>query len=202
MENAVERAKKLNSGKEVDKEELVTMSKDELKQLMTDTMEEYKKEIESAKDEIERLKKTYERDEDIRYLKNRGQFADENLEVRQLGPLGPIDHQQVAIDNAGVRDKLKGKKARFVSTNSELNSLRRAQGYEPVLDKDGNEVRYMDGVLMAMPEKRWEEEIAKPTKVRRDIHRRAIRENFEETGRKHGVETYGEGIQFDEGEPG
>lgn len=202
MDNKLEQAKRLNTGKEVDKEELVTMSREELKSLMTETMEEYKNKIEAAEGEIERLKATYERDEDIKYLRNRGQFADKDIEIKQRGPLGPIDHQQVAIKNADVEKKLKGKRARFVSTNSELHSLRRAQGYEPVLDKEGNEVRYMDGVLMAMPEERYKKEILEPNRARRELHRRAIRENYEEAGRRRGVETFGEGIQFDEGEPG
>lgn len=203
--DAKKRAEEINSGQEENKptvppkEEMVTMSKEELKQLLGEVKKDFAEQIKNTEDRMERMKLSYERDDAVHQIKNKGEFADPNLKIQQLGPLGPIDHQQRAIKAAGVEDKLKGKAARFVNTNAELSSLRRSQGYEPVLDKKGNEVRYMDGVLMAMPQDRYDEEIVKPTKIRRDIHKAAIGQDFKETAAKHNVDVFGDGIQYDGG---
>jgi hypothetical protein len=205
--DAKKRAEEINGGavetekvsKVPPKEEMVTMSKSELKDLMGEIKSDFAEQIKNAEDRYEKLKLTYERDDAIHQVKNKGEFADTSVKIRQLGPLGPIDHQQRAIQTAGVDDKLKGKAARFVNTNAELTSLRRSQGYEPVLDKKGNEVRYMDGVLMAMPQDRYDKEIIEPTRIRKEIHKAAIGQDFKETAAKNRVETFGDGIQYDGG---
>lgn len=208
--DAKKRAEELNSGQAEDKqdnkkpavppkEEMVTMSRAELNDLLNEVKSDFAEQIKNAEDRMEKLRLSYERDDAVHRIKNKGEFADPALKIQQLGPLGPIDHQQRAIKAAGVEDQLKGKAARFVNTNAELSSLRRSQGYEPVLDKKGNEVRYMDGVLMAMPQSRYDEEIAKPAKVRKQIHKAAIGQDFKETAAKNNVEVFGDGIQYDGG---
>lgn len=206
-----ERAKALNSGvsnpqkqnNTVDvpkKEEMVTMSKADLEKLLSDVRSDFEKRIAESDDRIEKLKLKYEKESAEKHIRTKGEYADKDLKIRQVGPLGPIDHQARSIDVAGVRDKLKGKRARFVSTNAELRSLRRSQGYEPVLDKEGNEVRYMDGTLMAMPADRYENEIAEPARVRKELHKRAITNRFREDAAAAGVEVIGDGIKYDGGD--
>lgn len=197
--DAKKRAEEINSGGVPSKEEMVTMSKAELDTVLQKVKDEFAEKLDKANDQIEKLKLSYEKDSTVKHIKNRGQYADDSITINQLGPLGPKDHQALSIKNAGVEEKLKGKVGRFVNNNPELRSLRRSQGYEPVRDKEGNEVRYMDGVLMAMPKDRYKQEVAEPAKVRKDIHKRAIRGRFEEVAAKHNVEVFGDGIQYDGG---
>lgn len=198
--SVTDRAISLNKDTVPPKEELVSMTKDEMDILVKNIEEKYAKKFEEAMDSVERLRTSLEKDSELQYVKNRGQFADSDIEIRQLGPLGPVDHQMGVIKSSGVEDKLKGKQARFVNNNPELRALRRHQGYEPVLDKDGNEVRYMDGTLMAMPEERYKETIVKPRTQRKALHKRSLRTRFDETARKAGIETFGDGIQYDRGD--
>lgn len=177
-------------------DELVTMSKQELKDTMKEVMDEYDKRIQEAESRMEKLQLEYEKKEKKSYINRRGQESTANrIQVNQSGPLNPIDHQSRLLEQH--KDKLKGKVPRFVTTgNEELYSLRRTQGYEPVRDEDGNEVRYMDGVLMAMPEGRYREDVQKPKEERKALHRSSIEENFKQQGESQDVRTEGN-IQFD-----
>lgn len=183
-----------------DKEEMVNMSKDQLEELKKEIRSEYEKKFEELEDRYDKLRLAMERDDALKKVSAKGEFADPKLVIRQDRPLGPIDHQEAAIENSGVRDQLKGKVPRFVSTNPELRSLRSAQGYRTVKDKNGDEVRYMDGVLMAMPAEQYEETIKAPKKARKQLYRDSIRQRFEEKAEQFGVSVEGDGVKIDKGE--
>lgn len=179
-----------------EQDELVTMSKDQLKETMREVMSEYDKRIEDAESRMEKLQLEYEKKEKQSYMNRRGkESTSRRIQVNQTGPLNPIDHQGRLVEKH--KDKLKGKAHRFVTTsNEELLSLRRSQGWEPVHDEDGNEVRFMDGVLMAMPEGRYEKDVQQPKEERKALHRSSIEENFKSQGESQDVQTEGN-IQFD-----
>lgn len=183
-----------------EKDKLVTMTKEELEDLVNDITKEFREELEKTSNRTEALQIALEKDSAIAKVNAKGQYADRDLSITQLGPLGPIDHQKAAIVNAGVDDQLKDKAYRFVSTNPELRALRRSQGYEPILDSRGNEVRYMDGTLMAMSKAKHQELVRKPVETRKAIHRAAIKQEFENKAIRAGVVPTGEGIVLDKGE--
>lgn len=153
----------------------------------------YEKKFAELEDRFDKLKAKYEKQDEIAKL---DQTKTPNIKVMQNRPLGPIDHQASLVEK--YKDKLKGKHFRFVNNHESVLSVRAAQGYEKIHDEKSGEVRYMDGVLMAMPERRYEETIKANTKDRRARHRGAILNDFKEQGRDLGVETYGRGIDYDE----
>lgn len=180
-----------------EKDELIQMSKSDLDTLIEGVVQKHNSEISEMKSHVERLEGELKKREQVSYLQRRGQesLRSKGVEVHQSRPLNPIDHQsQLVKENA---DKLKGKQPRFVTNNESLRSLRRAQGYEPVRDEDGNEVRYMDGVLMGIPERRYKEEIESDREYRKSLRRQQLKSNLEQRGAESGVETFGD-IDFDD----
>lgn len=182
------------------KDELVTLSREELKNIIQDTIEETNRALREAPYE-EKLALVLDRDEKVRYLESQGETHIEkhSVKVKQSRPMGPIDQHgrmERTAKEAGAIPK--GSRTRWVNTsNSELNSLRRSQGYKPVLVED-HEVRYADSVLMAMPAKQYEEEVQKPKQERRENYNRLRGgEAFKAAADTSGVETFGEGIQYD-----
>jgi hypothetical protein len=180
-----------------EKDELVSMSKADLDVLVDSVRARYDEEIESLKGHVERLSKELEKKEKVSYLNRRGQegLKSKGIEINQKRALNPVDHQSKLVEEH--KEKLKGKRSRFVTNNESLRSLRRAQGYEPVRDEDGNEVRYMDGVLMGIPERRYEEEIASDREYRKSLRRQQLRENFKDKAAESGMDTFGD-IDFDD----
>jgi mRNA-degrading endonuclease RelE of RelBE toxin-antitoxin system len=173
------------------------MSKEDLDTLIDSVVKKHNSEISEMKGHVKRLEAELKKREEVSYLERRGQesLKSKGVEVHQARPLNPIDHQaQLVKEN---KDKLKGKVARFVTNNESLRSLRRAQGYEPVRDEDGDEVRYMDGVLMGIPEQRYKQEIESDREYRRSLRRQQLKNNLEERGAESGVETFGD-IDFDD----
>ena len=180
----------------IQREDLVQMTHEQLAQLKADIVSEFDQRIRDAEDRFKALEETYKKQEALAFVDRRGEPTGvEGVEIMQRGPLGPIDHQGRIVKE--YADKLKGKKARFVTTSDpELRALRRSQGYEPVRDEDGNEVRYMDGVLMAMPERKYEETIKAPKIARKKRHAAGIENKFKETAEALGVESHGK-ISYD-----
>lgn len=171
------------------------MSNEEIEALKDSIRAEFSAEIKDTNDRFEALKKSFEMQETLLHVDRKGAKNEtaEKIKIRQRGPLGPIDHHGRLAEK--YKEQLKGKKARFVTTADEtLESLRRGQGYEPIRDEDGNEVRYMDGTLMAMPMRRFEEEVQQPKREKREIHRSQIMKRFKEIGDSEGVET---SVKFD-----
>lgn len=181
--------------KQPPREELVTMSKEQLDKLIEDIRAEASAKIEEAVSQVDKLKVKYEQQEAESYVKRQGA---ESIEVRPNRDFGPPDRLDLIANEHG--GKLKGKASRFVTDRPEIRSLRRSQGYEPVRDEDGAEVRYMDSVLMAMPERKYREEIAKPIADRRQINRRAVVDRFKGSAERSGVKVEGDGIKYDTGE--
>lgn len=173
--------------------EAIQLTPDQLNKALKAIVEDYTTKMATAENKIEELKLTLEMHGAKDELGKPTKSKVEIVAVRH----GPMDHQQALVDLHQA--KLVGKSARFVNNRPDIRSLRRSQGYEPILDKDGNEVRYIDGVLMAMPEKRFEKEIREPKKRLKEFRRKAIARKFHERGKQMGVETYGD-ITYDKGE--
>lgn len=171
-------------------DKLKGMSDAEIEALKDSIRAEFAPQLKDAADQIDRLKKSLEMQETLQKIDRRGEENETAhvIKISQRGPLGPVDqHGRLAEQ---FKEQLKGKKARFVTTADEtLNSIRRGEGYKPVLDEEGNEVRYIDGTLMAMPEREYEEKVAKPKRERAAIHRSQIKDRFENVGKAEGVET-------------
>lgn len=185
------------------KEELVTMSRKELNELIQGVKDEFAEEIKEAKAGNEKLQKVLEQNSVVDDIKHRGATAESRIKVHGSNQpyvnLKPIDKQAEMVKEH--KDKLKGKVPRFVNNDPDLRSLRRYQGYEPVRDDDGNEVRYVDGVLMGIPIERYNEEIAKPREAKKNIARSGIADQFRESVERYSggsVEATGD-ISYDEG---
>jgi len=176
-------------------DELVTMTKEQLEALKSEIKGEFEARMIAAEDRVEKLRLKYESQEAESYVNRKGQ--DQRIVVHSRA-MGPPDRMDLIANEHS--DKLKGKVARFVTERPEITSLRRSQGYEPVRDEDGKEVRYMDGVLMAMPERKYQEEIAKPVRERRALNKKAAVERFKGTAQNYGFEVEGAGIQYDRGD--
>ena len=180
------------------KDELVTLSREELDSLLETIRAEAAEKVAEAVSQVDKLKVKYEQQEAESYVKRRGEDTNSQITVRPNRDFGPPDRLDLLANEH--RDKLKGKSARFVTDRPEVRSLRRSQGYEPIKDGDGAEVRYMDSVLMAMPERKYQEEIAQPVAERRAVNRRAVVERFKGSAESAGVKVDGDGIKYDTGE--
>lgn len=163
-------------------------------ELVKEIEEKYDKKFSELEDRFDKLKAHYEKRDEIAKLDQSPNRP--NIKVYQNRPMGPVDHMGVLAKQH--EDKLKGKHKRWVNKHETVMPVRAAQGYEKVKDENGNEVRYMDEVLMAMPERKYQETVKSEVDARRARHRGAIQESFHETGKEHGVETFGTGIDYDE----
>lgn len=181
-----------------EKDELVTLSKKELDDLIETVRKDAAEKVDEAVSQVEKLKIKYEQQEAESYLKRRGEETNSKITVRPNRDFGPPDGMDLIAKEHSA--KLKNKAARFVTDRPEIRSLRRSQGYEPIRDGDGAEVRYMDSVLMAMPERKYQEEIAQPIAERKAVNRRAVVERFKGSAENAGVKVDGDGIKYDVGE--
>lgn len=179
-------------------EELVTLSKQELDDLIESVRREASEKIAEAVSQVDKLRVKYEQQEAESYLNRRGSPTNSKIVVHPNRDFGPPDGMDLIAKEHSA--KLKNKAARFVTGRPEIRSLRRSQGYEPIKDEDGAEVRYMDSVLMAMPERKYQEEIAKPIAERKAVNRRAVVERFKGSAENAGVKVDGDGIKYDVGE--
>jgi hypothetical protein len=85
---------------------------------------------------------------------------------------------------------------RYISTHPSVYALRRGQGYEPVLDAKGAEVRQGDVVLAKMPKARFNEEVLQPRQDSVNLRKEAIEQRFHDEGKSLGVKTFGK-ISYD-----
>jgi hypothetical protein len=171
------------------KKDLEVFTKEQLDKVIAQVVSVYDEKITQLTDKFDKLAATYEKDDTVKYLKRRGEEIDRSVQV--LGPrvdMGPSDPMS-ALSSEFSTDK--NKYYRFVNNHKEIRSLRRYQGYEPVLDKEGNEVRYMDGVLMSMPLAKHDETIVAPREARKNVSKKNIEENFHQRASGQGVETFG-----------
>ncbi len=180
------------------KDSLVSLDQTTLDMIITAVSAQFTQQMQTANDRIGTLQQQLERNDAQRHLKNRGQFADGKVKVKgRRVPVVP-DHQSALVKLAREENDLSGKYIRFVNTDKNIRSMRRAQGYTPVRLKDGSEVRYMDGVLMSMPTEKYNEEIKKPKQERREFMQSSIQTQFQERLADLGVEASG-GISYDDG---
>lgn len=181
-----------------DKEELITMSAAELGKLKDNIMAETAKMLMGDVDFRDKLRISLERDSAIRTVNAKGQFADPGLKVNQSRPLGPIDHQEAVIAPFKTDESMK---YRMINNRDEtLRAIRHYQGWIPVRDLEGNEVRYMDGILAKMPKEKHAETIGavvEENKRLRGHGRDTTKERFEEAAAKEGFETFGDGLKLD-----
>lgn len=179
------------------REDLITMTPEQLAELKQQIIAEATKAITEG-DYFERMRVSLERDSALREVENKGQFADPALKVIRSGSLTPIDHQEATVAPFKTDPS---KMYRVINkANEELLQLRRFQGYEPVKDADGNEVRYMDGVLAEMPKRKYEETIGAQVQARKLLKRQGSKNaanDFIEMGRRSGLKVEGDGVKVD-----
>lgn len=180
------------------KEELLTMTRAQLDEIKQQIVAETARKLSEDPDMVEKLRLTLERDSAIKVVENKGQFADPALKVIQSGSLAPLDHQE-AVAKPHKTDP--SKVYRFINKADEnLYSLRRHQGYEPIKDETGNEVRYMDGVLATMPKERYDREIRALTEAKKILKRTSARkaaDDFKELAAREGSGSVGHGVRVD-----
>ena len=185
-----------------DKEELITMSANQLEALVGKVQAETAALMADSPDFIAKIRLQLEKNSALNTIANKGQFADPRVEVRQLGPLGPIDHQEAVIHPHMTDPSMK---YRVINHRDEtLYAIRRYQGYTPVRDAEGHEVRFMDGMLAQMPKDHYNETIGARVAANRALrHSRghAESERFKESAASQGFKTFGEGLKIDIGSP-
>jgi hypothetical protein len=179
------------------KDETLSMSKSDLKELLGDINKEYQAKLESATNEIERLKATLEMQDRQRNAIKKNDRPEGLPKVQVLGSFAPIDHQGMLAKP--FIEKNKDRYYRFINSRPDAASLRKAQGFEPVLDQKGGEVRYHDSILASMPRRAFEETIVKPVQQLREHKRNAIQHQFESEAEKAHVEVFGK-VTYDKGE--
>lgn len=181
-----------------DKEELVTMSASALIELKDKIVAETTMMIMESEDFREKLRLQLEQASALRTVDKQGQFSDPGVKMVQSGSLSPIDHQEAVV---GPHKTDKSMKYRVINNHDDtLNSLRRYQGWIPVLDVDGHEVRFMDGTLAKMPKEKYDETIgARVTanKLLRGQAQATRAKEFAEQGAKDGLSTFGDGLKLD-----
>jgi len=112
----------------------------------------------------------------------------------QVLSFGPKD--RLSIMSAEYMKQNPDRHYRFINTHQTVYALRRAQGYEPVKDAKGEDVKYMDCVLASMPENRFQDEIVKPKEALSKHHHGDTLAAFKDTGTEEGIKTFGE-IKYD-----
>lgn len=182
-------------------EKLITMTQSELTALIESVASKFIDKQNDMENRIEKLKVMYEKQDAENYLKHRGEFADQSIEIVQLGALSPVDNETALAQKARElhgfgNDTL----LRFVNNHDTIRPLRRSQGWEPVHDEKGNEVRDVDMVLMAMPRQKYDETVGKQKKAKKNFRKKAreITREFHDNNANHkGIKTYGE-IRYDD----
>lgn len=177
----------------------VLISKREVEDIVKGLVAHYEKRIAETDDRVKQMQLTLEMQE---MKSNVGKMKGSGIEVLAVFH-PPVDHQKLAADPHRERPDLQGHVLRFCNNKPDIRSLRRSQGWNPVLDADSNEVRYMDGVLMSMEKNKYQKTWLKPKKDKKTFreHAREISERFHNRGKELGVETYGD-ITYDKvGEP-
>lgn len=177
-------------------EALVQLSDEDFGKIVEMVQSKFQEQLDSANDRIEQMAIQLEKKDAERHLKHKGQFTDKNLVIRPVR-FGPPDHLSNLVKTAKETHDFAGKHIRFVNNDQNIRSLRRAQGYDPVVDENGNEYRYMDEVLMTIPQGKYQAEIKQPTEDRKRFNRQGIAESFRETAEGLGVEATGD-ITYDE----
>jgi len=181
-----------------DKDELITMSVEQLTMLKDRIMAETAQALAGDVDFMAKLRLQLERESALRTVENQGQFQDPALKIIQEGPLGPVDHQEAAI--APYKTD-KSMNYRVINHRDEtLRALRDYQGWKAVRDADGNVVRFMDGTLAEMKKTRFDETIGARVRANR-ILRGSLgeneAENFKEKAAQEGLKTFGDGLKVD-----
>ena len=176
---------------EQEKADLVVTSRADLEAIIKDIVKAYDVKIEAADNRIDQLSLTVEMHEKKAAV---GKTKGSGIKVTPRNYNAP-DHMSILAD--AHKGKLKDKIGRFVNNRPDMRSLRRYQGYDPILDDKGKEIRYMDGVLMGIPIEKHKEEIQKPREERKRFRAESVGSRFKEDAAKAGVEVIGEGITYD-----
>lgn len=176
--------------------DVVTMSKGDLSSLINDLKKGYDKKIEDMESSFEKVKLQLEKNSNVRILEKQGEFRPSGVRVHQYGP--PDMRSRM---DAKYKKEHPDRFHWWVTNHPTLLPLRRAQGFEPVHDKNGSEVTDLDGVLMSMPLAKAEEEILRPNRESRQRMREAVGGEFKEQAADMGVETFDD-IKYDKVEEG
>ena len=199
MESAVsETPKKAVQELVPEKEQLITMTPDELEELKKRIIEETARQIMESPDHIERLRISMEKASALRDVENRKEYADPALVIMQSGPLGPIDHQEAVAAPFKTDPSMA---YRFINhMDDTIRAVRAAQGWEPVLDEKGNVVRHMDGTLAKMPKRKKKDTLDARVEANKRLRKQSVHleaQRFKEAAARQGVQTTGNGLQFD-----
>ena len=182
-----------NGKEQIEEAAVITITKGQLESALQTIVADYSQKMVQADNKIEQLKLTLEMQERKDGVKNP---IRSRIKVTAVDH-GPPDHQSSLVKL--YQKQLKGKYYRFANNRPDIRSLRRAQGYEPILDDKGHEVRYIDGVLMAMPRERHKDTIVQPREEKKKFRRGEIARRFHDEGQKQRIETFGD-ITYDEGD--
>ena len=168
--------------KDTDNKEVKATSTNEYEQVI----EELKNKLNEAETSNERLRISLELQEKKAEAKDPSKPS--GIEY------GPSFNPANVLDKVGVpyAKKEPDKQFRYISTHPTVYALRRGQGYEPVLDEKGVEVRQGDTVLAKMPKERFNEEIVMPRKETKVLRKEAIETRFHEQGKDLGIKTFGQ----------
>lgn len=155
---------------------------------------ELREQLKNAETSNERLKVSLELQE-AKYKADRIDKGTNEPSGIEYGPsFNPVNMLDKVAEPFTKEDR--NSKYRFISTHPTLYALRRSQGYEPVLDSKGAEVRQADTVLAKMPKTRFEAEVVAPRKETAALRKDAIEQRFHEQGKDLGVKTFGH-IKYD-----
>jgi hypothetical protein len=173
---------------ELSSDTLIQLTKEQLEAVVRGITKEYDEKLARAEDRVEALRLKLEKDEAVARAKRGGIRPG----IRVVSRPDPME----CVFGPHKTDK----SAHYRGCNwhrAEIRALRRAQGWEPVLDENGNEVRYADTVLAKMPEDKYREEIQRPKDERKASARGAAIEQFRTEAEKYGVQVDGTGITYD-----
>lgn len=163
---------------------------EQLKAELKEGISKLKEKISTADTLNERLKATYELQEELNRL--------ESKPTPGLNILGSFNEPDI-LDTVAKQHMKPGNFYHWSNSHPNIYDVRRGRGFKPVLDENGERVIMGDAVLMTMSEKQHREEIVIPKQRRKSAVRNAIVNDFKDAGKENGVKVFGR-IQYDDGE--
>lgn len=168
----------------------VDLEVEQLKAELKEGISKLKEKISTADTLNERLKATYELQEELNRL--------ESKPTPGLNILGSFNEPDI-LDTVAKQHMKPGNFYHWSNSHPNIYDVRRGRGFKPVLDENGERVIMGDAVLMTMSEKQHREEIVIPKQRRKSAVRNAIVNDFKDAGKENGVKVFGR-IQYDDGE--
>lgn len=168
----------------------VDLEVEQLKAELKEGISKLKEKISTADTLNERLRATYELQEELNRL--------ESKPTPGLNIIGSFNEPDI-LDTVAKQHMKPGNFYHWSNSHPNIYDVRRGRGFKPVLDENGERVIMGDAVLMTMSEKQHREEIVIPKQRRKSAVRNAIVNDFKDAGKENGVKVFGR-IQYDDGE--